>query len=149
LKTGKGVRYTKSQDLEACHERFAAFCRAGGYHDACGWGGGGIELDAVARGVLDDAAGCGWADWPEDGIGVRDGAGGAGVFDDAVRQRREDGGPPEGGRYGFCVARAAAHDLAESEEHRQECLCYWISSEEDRQECLSYWERKGVTRWWH
>jgi|SRR5580700_2928231 hypothetical protein len=76
-----GVRFTKSQDLEARHERFAAFCRAGGYDDVCGWGCGGIELDAVARGVLDDAAGYGWAgSCAEDGIGVRDGAGGAGVF---------------------------------------------------------------------
>jgi hypothetical protein len=84
LKTGLGVRFTKSQDLEARHDRFAALCHASGYHDVCGCCCGGIELDAVARGVLDDAAGYGWADGAEDGIGVRDGAGGAGVFDDAV-----------------------------------------------------------------
>jgi len=87
--------------LEARYERFAAFCRAGGYDDVRGWGCGGIELDAIARGVLDDAAGYGWAgSCAEDGVGVRDGAGGAGVFDDAVSEA-------------WC------------EEHRQECLCYW------------------------
>jgi hypothetical protein len=84
LKSGMGVRFTKSQDLEARHDRFAALCDAGGYHDVCGCGGRGIELDAVARGVLDDAAGYGWADGAEDGIGAGDGAVGAGVFDDAV-----------------------------------------------------------------
>jgi hypothetical protein len=84
LKSGMGVRYTKSQDLEARHDRSAAFCDAGGYHNVCGGGGGGIELDAVARGVLDDAAGYGWAGGAEDGIGAGDGAVGAGVFGDAV-----------------------------------------------------------------
>jgi hypothetical protein len=84
LKSGMGVRLTKSQDLEARHDRNGALCHAGGYHDVCGGGGGGIELDAVARGVLDDAAGYGWADGAEDGIGAGHGAVGAGVFDDAV-----------------------------------------------------------------
>jgi hypothetical protein len=85
LKSGMGVRFTKSQDLEARHDRFAALCDAGGYHNVCGGRGGGIELDAVARGVLDDAAGYGWADsCAEDGVGVWDGAGGAGVFDQAL-----------------------------------------------------------------
>jgi len=83
---------------EARHDRYGALCHAGGCHGVCGGGGSGIELDAVARGVLDDAAGYGWADSAEDGVGAGDGAVGASVFDDAVRGRWEEGGPPEGGR---------------------------------------------------
>jgi len=75
------LRFLKSQVREARHDRHAAICNACDYHDVCGGCCRGDALGVSKGGVSDDATGYGAEDSGADGIGARDGATGAGVFD--------------------------------------------------------------------
>ncbi|PYU68451.1 MAG: hypothetical protein DMG49_15990 [Acidobacteria bacterium] len=78
------VRFLKSQDLEARHDRYAAIRSARYHRDVCGRHCGGAALAVFKGSVSDDAAGDGSKDASAQGTGARDGATGTGLFGTAL-----------------------------------------------------------------